>query len=75
MEKIKKTKEELRALVMNALRGIPEASTITSVAITHRGHVRPGEPNWEVTPIGSDPKRVLDRIAPLIQSEYDLAIP
>jgi hypothetical protein len=75
MEKIKKSKEELRALVMVGLQGIPEASTIRSVAITSRGHVRPGEPNWEVTPVGSDPTHVLDQIVPQIQSVYDLAIP
>jgi hypothetical protein len=55
------------------LMGTPEASTITSVAITSRGHVRPGEPNWKATVMGSDPNRVLDRIVPQIQSGYDLA--
>jgi hypothetical protein len=58
---------------MNALKGIPETSTITSAAIRSRGHVRPGEPNWEATVMGSDPNRVLDRIVPQIQSEYELA--
>jgi hypothetical protein len=72
MAKIKQNKDQLRALVMNALKGILEASTITSVAITSRGHVRPGEPNWEATVMGSDPNRVLDRIVPLIQNTYDL---